>query len=372
MEKNKLTKSEIMQRVAENEALIIMGAKQTFEAILNVSMGLKGMKDLGDEVGWKMLGYQDFEDYTVAKWNMAKRQAYKYLQVAERLPENLVHSVHFSSKASLSRLLRLLPNDQNEINLTPEEIEELMILPPDEFKAEVVKLGNYDRAKDGGRGPSDLERPRISRDRYRDQKKKLKIFEEKIDTLVDEKNELVSEIEKQEKLIEEMKNVSSPDLEKAKLIEENKRLVLKVVELEKITKIADNFEINAECNLMDIQVALVDCRRIFVRMMKLELHTFHEWVEFRVMTDLIRGELDAAEEHVAFTMAEKGLQPKEYEFWHEGEFKYQLDRTTEQIRKDYVKKEEDYVDKIMEEAKAERKRIREAQAEDTTKNTNED
>ncbi|MGB3479429.1 MAG: hypothetical protein WBB67_09735, partial [bacterium] len=68
----KLAKAEITQRVAENEALIIFGAKQRFEGILNIGMGMKAMKDLGEDVGWRALGYKNFEDYTVTKWGLAR------------------------------------------------------------------------------------------------------------------------------------------------------------------------------------------------------------------------------------------------------------------------------------------------------------
>ena len=71
--KTKLAKSEVVQRMAENEALIAMGAKQNFESILNIAMGLNGMVELAKEVGWKALGYQNQEDYTVTPRAMLEK-----------------------------------------------------------------------------------------------------------------------------------------------------------------------------------------------------------------------------------------------------------------------------------------------------------
>ena len=120
----KLAKSDIAQRVAENEALIALGAKQNFESILNISMGLKGMKDLGQKVGWRILGYKNFEDYTVARWNLAHSQASKYIKVAEKLPKTFFHSVEASSKASLGRLLQRIEllGRENVLTVMPYEV----------------------------------------------------------------------------------------------------------------------------------------------------------------------------------------------------------------------------------------------------------
>lgn len=365
-----LEKSEVMQRVAENEALIALGAKQNFESILNVSMGLKGMKDIGEEVGWKTLGYDDFEDYTTQKWGMAKVQAYKYLHVAERLPKSLVHRVNFSSKASLGRLLALLPNDQNDFKLTPDQVEDLMLLPPDDFKKELIKLTGYDRKRDGGRGPSDIERPNVSRDRYRDQLKRVRVLEEKLETSDSEKEELADKIEKLEKQIEIFKRAVSPEKDKQEIIEENKALILKMTELEKMLGVEKIIQLEGEVARAIIVDAVMDSKATFNKMSEVILRSHEEWVEFRVWTDTIRRFLDECEDHVGFVMAEKGLFPKDYEEYRDGSFKHHLDKATENMKREFLAKEEKRVDEMIKRAKTEReqkKKDKEAKAKEKSK-----
>jgi hypothetical protein len=361
MSGKQIEKSEVIQRVTENEALIALGAKQNFESILNISMGLKGMKDLGEEVGWKALGYENFEDYTTRRWNLAQRQAYSYILVADRLPKGFLHSLQKTSKASLGRLLALLPNDQNEFKLTPEQVEDLMLLPPEDFKKQLVKLTGYDRKRDGGRGPSDLDRPNVSRDRYRDQQGKILTLKEKLFTVEEEKDELVDQLEKLEATVSDLKKVTSPDKDKNELIGENKQLVLRVAEMEKLLFAHQRLTLKGQFGIDHVMTAITDCAAIFSKIGSIELSTHEQWVEFRAYTDTIRRLLEDCEERVAATMAEKGLQPKDYEEWHEGSFRYHMDKATERMRQDYADKTAAETDALFERMKAERKAKREAE-----------
>ncbi len=361
MSGKQIEKSEVIQRITENEALIALGAKQNFESILNISMGLKGMKDLGEEVGWKTLGYENFEDYTTQRWNLARRQAYKYISVADRLPKGFVHSVHKSSKASLGRLLALLPNDQNDFNLTPEQVEDLMLLPPEDFKEKMIKLTGYDRRRDGGRGPSDLDRPNISRDRYRDQQGKILLLKEKLDTMEEEKDELVDQLEKLETTVEDLKKVTSPDKDKNELVVENKQLLLRIAEMENLLFAHKKLTLKGQFGIEHALTAITECAAVFSRIGSIELSSHEQWVEFRAYTDTIRRLLEECEERVAATMAEKGLQPKDYEEWHEGSFRYHMDKATERMRQDYADKCAAETDALFEKMKAERKAKRDAE-----------
>jgi len=356
-----LEKSEVVQRVAENEALIALGAKQNFESILNISMGLRGMKDLATEVGWKVLGYENMEDYTTQRWGMSERNAWRYLAVAEKLPKGLLTSCQKSAKANLGRLLALLPNDTEGFNLTAAQVEDLMILPPDDFKKQLVKLTGYDRKRDGGRGPSDLDRPNVSRDRYRDQQGKILLLKEKLDTMEEEKDELVDQLEKLEATVGDLKKVTSPDKDKNELIGENKQLVLRVAEMEKLLFAHQRLTLKGQFGIDHAMTAITDCAAIFSKIGSIELSTHEQWVEFRAYTDTIRRLLEDCEERVAATMAEKGLQPKDYEEWHEGSFRYHMDKATERMRQDYADKTAAETDALFERMKAERKVKREAE-----------
>lgn len=361
MSGKQLEKSEVIQRVAENEALIALGAKQNFESILNISMGLRGMKDLATEVGWKALGYENMEDYTTQRWGMSERNAWRYLAVAEKLPKGLLTSCQKSAKANLGRLLALLPNDTEGFNLTADQVENLMILPPNDFKKELVKLTGYDRKRDGGRGPSDLERPNVSRDRYRDQQGKILLLKEKLDTLESEKDELVDQLEKHEEIIGDLKKITSPDKDKNALIQDNKALLLKIAEYEKLLFAHKTLTLQGKFGLDRVMTAITECAEVFSRIGSVELTSHEQWTEFRAYTDTIRRLLEDTEERVAATMAEKGLQPKDYEDWHEGSFRYHMDKATEKMRRDYADKLAAETDAMVEKARAERKAKREAE-----------
>jgi len=365
----KLAKNEIVQRMAENEALIAVGAKQNFEAILNIGMGLQGMVELAEEVSWKTLGYKDYEDYTVTRWRMSRVQGWKYLKIVKSFPKGFVKRLNMASKASTERLFQLLPNDQTEFKLTTEEVENLMLLPPEDFKKELAEITGYSRGRDGGRGPSDVKRALISRDRYRDQQKKITRLKEKYDTTLDEKDELVGEIEKMEKLIADFKRITSPDKNKNEMIQDNKALLFEVAELKKRVQIETRIEHLSRIGMNHVLHAIGECQIVFNKIADIELHSHQEWVEFRVMTDTIRQLLDTCEDHVGFTMAEKSLNPKEYEEWHDGSFKYHLDKATEEMKKEYIKKDEERIDNLIEEAKKDRKKKREDSAKDTSGNT---
>jgi len=232
-----------------------------------------------------------------------------------------------------------------------------------------LKKDDYDRGRDGGRGSSDVKRALISRARYRDQLKKIQRLREKYDTTLDEKDELVGEIEKMEKLIADLKRITSPDKNKNEIIQDNKALLFEVAELKKRVQIETRIEHLSRVGMKHVLLAIGECQIVFNKIADIELHSHQEWVEFRVMTDTIRQLLDTCEDHVGFTMAEKSLNPKEYEEWHDGSFKYHLDKATEEMKKEYIKKDEERIDNLIEEAKKDRKKKREDSAKDTSGNT---
>jgi hypothetical protein len=103
-----------------------------------------------------------------------------------------------------------------------------------------------------------------------------------------------------------------------------------------------------------VVIAVSECSAIFNKLGKVELTSHEQWVEFRAYADTIRHLLELCEERVGATMAEKGLHPKEYEEWHEGSFKYHLDKATETMRKEYAEKTEKESAEMIKKAKEER------------------
>jgi len=300
-------------------------------------------------------GYTNVESFAVDDLGMSRRHAYRFYELYKKLPAALVTRVAQTEKAPSFRRLLALPNDTNLLeNLSEEDLESMAGMSDAEFDAEMTKISGYDRKKHGGRGPSDLERARISRDRYRDQKKKIHQLEEKLNTSQGEKDELVDEIEKMEKVIADLKRVTSPDKDKNELIQENKALLLRLAEAEKLVKADKTLSLQGELGMQRVVIAVSECSAVFNKLGKVELTSHEQWVEFRAYTDTIRHLLELCEERVGATMAEKGLHPKEYEEWHEGSFKYHLDKATETMRKEYAEKTEKESADMIKKSKEER------------------
>lgn len=358
--------AERKKRAYELHALIGQAAKKTVEGILEIGVALKQMRD---EKLYKELGHKKFESYTVEEWNMSQRQAYNYIETVEKLPRGFLQRVAKVTKPLSFRRLLALPNDTEVLEgLSENDLDTMAGMSDEEYEAEMTKLKkeDYDRDRNGGRGPSDVERPKVSRDRYRDQRKKIVRFKEKIETMHNEKDELIGVIEGQEKQIEELKRASSPDNDKNKLIQENKKLLLRIKELEQQTDVDNAFKLEGEVAMREMAVIVGECAIVLNKCKRIELHSHEEYVEFRAWTDAIRRLIDETEDYVAFVMGEKGLHPKEYEEYRDGSFKYHMDKATEDMRKDYTKKEQKRIDEIIKKGKEERKRRRENSPENTS------
>ena len=306
-------------------------------------------------------GHTNVESFAVDELGLSRRQAYNFYNLYKKLPTALVQRVAQLPKVPSFRRLLALPNDTNLLeNLSEEDLESMAGMSDAEFDAEMAKISGYDRKKHGGRGPSDLERARISRDRYRDQQKKINRLEEKFNASQDEKDELVGELEKLEKLIEDLKRVTSPDKTKNELIQENKGLLLRLAEADKLIMADKTLSLQGELGMQHVVISVSECSAIFNKLGKVELTSHEQWVEFRAYTDTIRHLLDLCEERIGATMAEKGLHPKEYEEWHEGSFKYHLDKTTETMRREYAEKTEKETAEMIKKAKVERQQHKKA------------
>ena len=71
------------------------------------------IKEMRDSKLYKELGYSSFEDYTEECLGMKRRQAYYYIQIVEKLPDNFVQSTAQIGVEKL-RLLTALTDDQRE------------------------------------------------------------------------------------------------------------------------------------------------------------------------------------------------------------------------------------------------------------------
>ena len=71
----------------------------------------KGMKEMRDGKLYKELGYQNFEDYTQTELGFSRRNAYRYISVAENLSKDFVTSM---SQIGMSKLAILTELDEPE------------------------------------------------------------------------------------------------------------------------------------------------------------------------------------------------------------------------------------------------------------------
>jgi len=189
-----LAKVNRARRAYELDALIAHGMRKTIQAILEIGAALKEVRD---ERLYAELGYVNFEAYTVERCQMARANVYRYIGVVEKLPLEFVSRVGRLDIPPSFRRLAALPNDQEALSsLTAEDIERLRDMSDADFDDELAKLKGYDRSRDGGRGPSDLDRPHVSRDRYRDQAKKLIRLKEKYDAARAEMKEILATVKR--------------------------------------------------------------------------------------------------------------------------------------------------------------------------------
>lgn len=96
----------------------IMAAAQAAAAsLLDLARKIKLMRDTG---GYKALGFDTLEAYTLATMGMKQRQAYNYIAIAEKLPAQLIEQNAAAGVTKLALLAQLSGQEQiaAETNLT--------------------------------------------------------------------------------------------------------------------------------------------------------------------------------------------------------------------------------------------------------------
>lgn len=75
----------------------------------------KGLKEMRDDKLYKELGYQNFEEYAKAELEIDRRQAYRYINIAENLTSDFVTSMSQIGTTKLTMLSKLDEATRNEI-----------------------------------------------------------------------------------------------------------------------------------------------------------------------------------------------------------------------------------------------------------------
>jgi len=125
------------KRAYELHSAIGEAAKNFVESMLRIGAALKSIRD---EKLYKELGHDTFEAYVESEWNMTTRHAYRYIEVIEKLPPQIVTRVsQLGSEAPSFRRLLALPSDKSFLeNLTEEDLRELAEMSDAEFNGHKV------------------------------------------------------------------------------------------------------------------------------------------------------------------------------------------------------------------------------------------
>ena len=107
----------------------IMAAAQAGAAsLLDLARKIKLMRDTG---GYKALGFDTLEAYTLTTMGMKQRQAYNYIAIAEKLPAQLIEQNAAAGVTKLALLAQLSGQEQQQItaetNLTETTVAELKV-----------------------------------------------------------------------------------------------------------------------------------------------------------------------------------------------------------------------------------------------------
>lgn len=105
---------------------IIAAAQTAAASLLDLARKIKRMRDTS---GYKALGFDTLEAYTMATMGMKQRQAYNYIAIAEKLPAQLIEQNAAAGVTKLALLAQLSGQEQQQIaaetNLADTTVAEL-------------------------------------------------------------------------------------------------------------------------------------------------------------------------------------------------------------------------------------------------------
>lgn len=154
----------------------------------------KGLKEMRDGKLYKELGYQNFEDYTQTELGFSRRNAYRYISVAENLSKDFVTSM---SQIGMSKLAILTELDEPE----RQEIIQNNDLESTSVKELKNKISDLKKANDRL-----LEKASQAEKNAEDSRKKESEAWGKVSVLKTDSEMQVKKISQLEKQIQELEN----------------------------------------------------------------------------------------------------------------------------------------------------------------------
>jgi len=181
------------KRAYELHAQVAQGGKKAVESFLDVGVALK---EIRDQKFYKELGYDNFESYTETEWGMSRPNAYKYIDVIEKLPAQIVSRVRHQDVEipSLRRILAL-PFDNAEAfskAISEEQLAEIARMSDPEFK---TALDEMKKDRDGwqARYQKKYRETQLKDEKLATAEAELKDAFAKIDDLIRENSTLKAE-----------------------------------------------------------------------------------------------------------------------------------------------------------------------------------
>ena len=226
----------------EVDTQIKQSAMQAQQNLYDMAMGFKKMRD---EKLYTALGYENFGDYCEKETGMKRRNVYNYIAIAEKLPQEFVHS---SAQIGVKKLtlLTTLDNEQREElaentdleNTSVRELKEIikdLQAKNDDLIAE-CQLSDIKRKEETKKLEQDLETLKKAQNVYEKDLKNIANEKSELEKLLSEqqgnysmhtkkREEKIAELEKKlEEAQNELKSrpieiVSSDDTEKIKNLE---------------------------------------------------------------------------------------------------------------------------------------------------------
>ena len=145
-----------------------------------------GLKEMRDGKLYKELGYQNFEEYCGAEFNMSRRNAYYYISIIENMNEKNVKTFSQMGKSKLFLLSTLTESEQEK--LTAENDVESMTVRQLEAEVKALKADKAKLEKDRDDTAFQLELTQ-------QEMKHLKTENKARQTTIDEQAEYIREME---------------------------------------------------------------------------------------------------------------------------------------------------------------------------------
>jgi len=227
------------QRVAyEVHAQILNSAKAAQENLYQMAMGFKRMRD---EKLYIQLGYENFGDYCEKETGMSRMNVYRYISVAENLPENFVTSMLQTGVSSTKLyLLSTLTDEEREQVTDVVDVEDTTVK---ELRAEIDRLRADKKAETDALKVENINLKARSEERISELENQIDELENRpLDVTYNEDNsdELLEKDAEIERLKEALAKV------KSEIAQANTSPAASLTSLPKANEVQDDFDENVK------------------------------------------------------------------------------------------------------------------------------